>query len=158
MAYIRQLREQRARLHTQAAELLKKGSLSAEDRRKVDAMMNEVDQLGDDIGRAERADGVGAELSETSRPPMGPVGADGLAVRGLAIDALALRWQAPLPCDKASPTWVQRAFTALKIAALMVLIGAAFLAPHSHAAIASTQHAPVSIAQFGIPMAACLMA
>jgi APA family basic amino acid/polyamine antiporter len=54
--------------------------------------------------------------------------------------------------------WVQRAFTGLKIAALMVLIAAAFLAPHSHAAINSVQHAPVSIAQFGIPMAACLMA
>jgi basic amino acid/polyamine antiporter, APA family len=54
--------------------------------------------------------------------------------------------------------WIQRAFTGLKIGALMVLIGAAFLAPHSHATIESTQHAPVSIAQFGIPMAACLMA
>ena len=54
--------------------------------------------------------------------------------------------------------WVQRAFTGLKIGALMVLIGAAFLAPRSHVAIESVQHAPLSIAQFGIPMAACLMA
>jgi len=54
--------------------------------------------------------------------------------------------------------WVQRAFTGLKIAALVVLIGAAFLAPHPHAAIETIQHTPVSIAQFGIPMAACLMA
>jgi APA family basic amino acid/polyamine antiporter len=54
--------------------------------------------------------------------------------------------------------WVQRAFTGLKIAALIVLIGAAFLAPHSQVTVESTQHTPVAIAQFGISMAACLMA
>ncbi|HEY2014784.1 MAG TPA: amino acid permease [Bryobacteraceae bacterium] len=53
--------------------------------------------------------------------------------------------------------WVQRIFTFMKIAGLSVLIGAAFLAPH-HAAAAEVPHAPLSAANFGFAMAACLMA
>jgi APA family basic amino acid/polyamine antiporter len=52
--------------------------------------------------------------------------------------------------------WVQRVFTFLKIAALLVLIGAAILSPHSAAAAPAA--APVSSANFGVAMAACLMA
>ena len=51
---------------------------------------------------------------------------------------------------------VQQIFTALKIAGLLVLIGAAFLAPASvHSSIPSP---PVSQMHFGVAMAACLMA
>src|SRR4051812_31247342 len=51
--------------------------------------------------------------------------------------------------------WVQRIFTFLKIAGLLVLIGAAFLSPPSGAAIAQSASTPVSLAHFGIAMAAC---
>jgi APA family basic amino acid/polyamine antiporter len=51
---------------------------------------------------------------------------------------------------------VQRIFTGLKIAGLAVLIGAAFLAPHS--ARAADAHPPISLPSFGVAMAACLMA
>jgi len=54
--------------------------------------------------------------------------------------------------------WVQRTFTFLKIAALLLLIGAAFLAPHSAAVAKASDYAPVSFAGFGVGMAACLMA
>ena len=66
--------------------------------------------------------------------------------------------------------WVQRTFTCLKIAALLILIGAAFLSPHSAApapAQASPAPAspgpafpapPVTLANFGVAMAACLLA
>jgi APA family basic amino acid/polyamine antiporter len=54
--------------------------------------------------------------------------------------------------------WVQRTFTGLKIAALLVLIGAAFLVPHSTVALRASQHPPLSFAHFGIAMTACLMA
>ena len=54
--------------------------------------------------------------------------------------------------------WVQRTFTYLKIAALLVLIGAAFLSPHSAPAVEPFPSPPVSLAHFGVAMAACLMA
>ena len=54
--------------------------------------------------------------------------------------------------------WVQRTFTYLKVAALLVLIGAGFLGPHSAGAASVSAHPPVSLAHFGIAMAACLMA
>ena len=54
--------------------------------------------------------------------------------------------------------WVQRTFTYLKIAALLVLIGAAFLSPHIAPAVAPSASPPLSLAHFGVAMAACLMA
>ena len=54
--------------------------------------------------------------------------------------------------------WVQRAFTGLKIAAVLVLIGSAFIAPHQAAGGPQIQHLPVSYAGFGVAMTACLMA
>jgi APA family basic amino acid/polyamine antiporter len=53
--------------------------------------------------------------------------------------------------------WVQRIFTGLKIAGLLVLIGAAFLAPAS-AHTDAQPLPPVSWTNFGVAMAACLMA
>jgi APA family basic amino acid/polyamine antiporter len=54
--------------------------------------------------------------------------------------------------------WVQRTFTYLKVAAILVLVGAAFLAPHSVADRGASVPSPVSLTNFGIAMAACLMA
>ena len=54
--------------------------------------------------------------------------------------------------------WVQRTFTYLKVAALLALIGAAFLTPQSAPAAGASPHPSVSLAHFGIAMAACLMA
>ncbi|HTP31555.1 MAG TPA: amino acid permease [Candidatus Acidoferrales bacterium] len=51
---------------------------------------------------------------------------------------------------------VQRLFTGLKITGLLVLIGAAFLAPRSGALAAADP--PLSAMSFGVAMAACLMA
>lgn len=55
---------------------------------------------------------------------------------------------------------VQRIFTTLKVAGLLVLIGAAFLAPHSGGAATAGPSAipPSYAASFGVAMAACLMA
>lgn len=53
--------------------------------------------------------------------------------------------------------WVQRIFTSLKIAGLLVLIGAAFLSPSGPSLHAAAQPA-FSLGDFGIAMAACLMA
>lgn len=54
--------------------------------------------------------------------------------------------------------WVQRTFTYLKIGALLVLIGAAFLSSHTASAVRASSSPPVSLAHFGVAMAACLMA
>ena len=51
---------------------------------------------------------------------------------------------------------VQRIFTGLKITGLVVLIGAALLSPHS--AAGGSPAPPISLANFGVAMAACLMA
>lgn len=52
--------------------------------------------------------------------------------------------------------WVQRVFTGLKILALVILIGAALVSPQT--AARSGPDGPVSPANFGVAMAACLMA
>jgi APA family basic amino acid/polyamine antiporter len=54
--------------------------------------------------------------------------------------------------------WVQRTFTGLKIAALLVVIGSALMAPPHPAAGQHLQNLPVSYASFGFAMSACLMA
>lgn len=53
--------------------------------------------------------------------------------------------------------WVQRVFTAFKIAALLVLIGAGFLLSHPAAAANPPGHVPLTIGRFNIALAACLM-
>ena len=53
--------------------------------------------------------------------------------------------------------WVQRTFTSLKMAALLILMGAAFLSSQT-AAPEGTLAAPITAANFGFAMAACLMA
>lgn len=54
--------------------------------------------------------------------------------------------------------WVQRTFTSLKIAGLVVLIAAALLSRKIPPASAASARAPFSFAHFGMAMAACLMA
>src|SRR5271157_2688275 len=54
--------------------------------------------------------------------------------------------------------WVQRTFTCLKIVALLVLIGGAFLAPHSTPVATASHHPAFSFAGLSIGMGACLMA
>ena len=51
--------------------------------------------------------------------------------------------------------WVQRIFTGLKMAGLLLLIGAGILSSHTAAPVAT---APPSAMHFGVAMAACLMA
>ena len=54
--------------------------------------------------------------------------------------------------------WVQRTFTGLKVAALVILIGAAYLAPRAALTARNTSPGPVTFAHFGTAMVACLMA
>jgi APA family basic amino acid/polyamine antiporter len=49
-------------------------------------------------------------------------------------------------------------FTALKIAALLVVLAGAFFIGHSNAAASNGARAPISLADFGFAMSACLMA
>jgi basic amino acid/polyamine antiporter, APA family len=53
--------------------------------------------------------------------------------------------------------WVQRVFTSLKIAALLVLIGAAFLVPRPSTVARAPDHLPLTIGHFNVALAACLM-
>jgi basic amino acid/polyamine antiporter, APA family len=53
--------------------------------------------------------------------------------------------------------WVQRVFTSLKIVALLVLIGAAFLVPRPSAVAQSPHHLPLTMGHFNVALAACLM-
>jgi APA family basic amino acid/polyamine antiporter len=81
-------------------------------------------------------------------PAMGKVISIGLIAALSAINYVGVREGA----------WVQRTFTYMKIAALLVLIVAAFLSPHAAPATAASAIPPVSLAHFGVAMAACLMA
>lgn len=57
--------------------------------------------------------------------------------------------------------WIQRIFSTLKIAGLLLVIGAALLAPHANGAAAAAAPAsaqPLSYAAFGFVMTACLLA
>jgi APA family basic amino acid/polyamine antiporter len=54
--------------------------------------------------------------------------------------------------------WVQRTFTYLKVAALVVLIAAGYLSSRSPGSTGSAPAAPITAAQFGVAMMACLMA
>jgi basic amino acid/polyamine antiporter, APA family len=54
--------------------------------------------------------------------------------------------------------WVQRTFTCLKIGAILVLIGAGLFYHRAVHAVTVSRHGPISLADFGFAMAACLMA
>jgi HK97 family phage major capsid protein len=71
---IRELREQRVKIHADAQDILKKDKLTPEDRQKFDAMMAEMDTLKADIDRMELAEKQERELRETTRPPESPIG------------------------------------------------------------------------------------
>jgi basic amino acid/polyamine antiporter, APA family len=81
-------------------------------------------------------------------PTLGKVVSIGLIVALSAVNYVGVREGA----------WVQRTFTGLKIAALLALIGAAFMVPHFNPAPVSAAVRQFSLAHFGIAMTACLMA
>jgi basic amino acid/polyamine antiporter, APA family len=54
--------------------------------------------------------------------------------------------------------WVQRTFTYLKIAAIVVLIGAGLFYHRAVHSLPTGRHPPISLADFGFAMSACLMA
>ena len=69
LSKIRQLREERGSLHAQATEILKKKALTAEERSRVDKLLTDMERLGEDTQREERAAELAAELGATRRPP-----------------------------------------------------------------------------------------
>lgn len=77
MTRVRELREQRAKIHADAQLLLGQGTITQEDKRKFDMMMGEMDTLKREIEGIEareewdRRDG---ELRETRRPPEAQIG------------------------------------------------------------------------------------
>ncbi len=80
-------------------------------------------------------------------PAAGKVVSIGLIAALSAVNYLGVREGA----------WVQRVFTSLKIAALLVLIGAAFLVPRPSAVAQAPHHLPLTIGHFNVALAACLM-
>jgi HK97 family phage major capsid protein len=82
---IRELREKRVRLHEEAKLLLPAtGKMSAENSRKFDVIMSEIDELGREVRRLEAAEDVNtrwndvdAELRRTQRPPESRIIGDG---------------------------------------------------------------------------------
>ncbi|MGB6723066.1 MAG: amino acid permease [Terracidiphilus sp.] len=82
--------------------------------------------------------------------PLTPAAAKGLAVALIAVLS-AVNY-----IGVQEGAWVQRIFTGLKIAGLLVLIGAGLLSPHTAGPAAAPP--PLSAMHFGIAMAACLMA
>jgi basic amino acid/polyamine antiporter, APA family len=82
-----------------------------------------------------------------------PVGAKAIAVALIAVLS-AVNY-----VGVKQAAWVQRTFTCLKMAALLILIGAAFFSGHAAAAgEAAPSPAAPAVAHFGVAMAACLMA
>jgi len=76
------------------------------------------------------------------------------AAKGLSI-ALIAALSAVNYVGVREGAWVQRTFTGLKIAGLLVLIGAGLVSPHTAAPAAAP---PLSAMHFGVAMVACLMA
>jgi HK97 family phage major capsid protein len=69
---IRELREERVRLHAEAQEILKQRNMSSEDREKFNRLMAAMDDLAVEVDRLEsqaELDSIDGELRETRRPP-----------------------------------------------------------------------------------------
>jgi HK97 family phage major capsid protein len=73
MSQLKELREKRASIHSQVVESLKQPQ-SVEMRSKVDAMLADIEAIGGDIARIERAEKIQAELEgrATSQPSTQP--------------------------------------------------------------------------------------
>ena len=71
LSKIRELREKRAKLVTDAQALIPRDGqkIPAEQRQKFDGLMTEADELKETIDRMERANDADAELRSTERPP-----------------------------------------------------------------------------------------
>ena len=68
MSKLKEMREKRAQVHADVTKLLQ-GAQTAETRSRVDAMLSEVETLGNDIARIERADKLAhIETAEINQP------------------------------------------------------------------------------------------
>ena len=83
---------------------------------------------------------------------MGPVASKGVSIALIAVLS-AVNY-----VGVREGAFVQRAFTFLKIAGIVLLIGSAFLAPGAPRTPDVPSHDPFSLAPFGVAMIACLMA
>jgi HK97 family phage major capsid protein len=81
----KELREKRGQIHAQAMEIMKKETITAEDRTRFDAMILEVDTLKGDIDRMERAEATELEMHQTVRPPEAQIGVIGLPEKRAAV-------------------------------------------------------------------------
>lgn len=81
----KELREKRAKLHADATEILKKETMTAEDRQKFDGMMSEIDVMKGDIDREERAEALENELRGTTPPKEDPIGAPAAGDKAAAV-------------------------------------------------------------------------
>jgi HK97 family phage major capsid protein len=63
MSKLKELREQRAKAHADAVAILKKETITADDRTAFDKAMAEVDVMGADIERIVRSEKVAAEIA-----------------------------------------------------------------------------------------------
>jgi HK97 family phage major capsid protein len=68
MSTLKDIREKRAAIHAQMVEALK-AEQTPETRTKVDAMLADIETLGGDIARIERADKLAAEMREAANLP-----------------------------------------------------------------------------------------
>ena len=72
---IKEVRDNRAALHAQASAIdLMARDNKKENREKFDRIMGDIDSLGEDIKRMERANQVEAEQRSTGAPPNSDVG------------------------------------------------------------------------------------
>ena len=69
MSTLKALREKRAAVHAQMVEALKE-TQTAETRTKVDAQLAEIETIGTDIARIERADKIEAEIRAQAADPV----------------------------------------------------------------------------------------
>lgn len=70
MSKLKELREQRAAAHAKAVEFLKAETQTVETRASADRALAEVETLGADIARIEKADAIGAELRGNGTAPI----------------------------------------------------------------------------------------
>ena len=93
LSRIRQLQEERAKLHTDATALIPKEGekWTPENRQKFNTMHDKIDELGKDIEALQRDAAVDAELRDSKRPPEAQTGNGGEQVSALSEYREALR-------------------------------------------------------------------
>ncbi|MBB6144723.1 HK97 family phage major capsid protein [Silvibacterium bohemicum] len=76
MPNLKELRESRTRLITEAQQIVLAENVTNEQRAKFDVMMSDVEQMEADIARIEKVEALEAETRSTQRPPRGNPGAN----------------------------------------------------------------------------------